>query len=269
MKTNTIRFAAIVGAVSAALTSSAFAVSTTYFGPTGASSATRTADFVNPSWWGSAPAGTTTFQQWDNFTSGAGTATITTTFDGYNGYSNGGLATPTVNAAGLNSAIYIFNQSAAAVNVPNYGGAFGSVSGGMLVTVQIASTVGANDAMNPSALDYAIIPNSLKITKADGITAVTGGAAGDATVETIASYQGTFEFLPGFPVKGEHYRYSFFLPDWTGDIKVTWTQQNHTVLDAIRVDTQVVPEPTSLAFVAGAVGLGLLRRGHRGCVPLS
>jgi hypothetical protein len=236
--------------------SSALALNPSYFGDT-------TPDFVNP-WWHSDPLpALATSQQWDTFTSATGAANLAT---GTNNFlNNGGLAAPTVTATGISEAIYYFNSGPVTATIPNFGGPDGSlVSGGTHVIVQVAATIGANtpDFTQGMVADYSILPGTLHLTDLDGNT-LPGGAADDAVYTLLASFEGDFEQIPGYPATGEHHRFEFFLPDYTGDFKVTWMQQNHSVFDALRVDTIIVPEPASTGILAVLASAAILRRRQR------
>jgi len=231
--------------------STAQAVSVTYFG-------SATPNFTGPaSWTVGDPLSTS--QLWDVFSGNNGAANFATPG---NFLSNGGLGTPTLNVAGgISPAIYNFSQGAVAATVPNYGGPTGSLSGGTKVIVQAAVTVGPDATL--AALANSIVPGTLTVTDSLG-NALLGGAAGDATISLLSSYTGTFTF-GGLLVPGEQWKYEFFLPNWTGDVKVSWTQNQHSVVDAVRIDTKVVPEPATwvLGGLAAIGGCLLARRARR------
>jgi len=229
----------------------AHATSTTYF------PATMPA-FTEPSTWNVGDP-LSTAQQWDVFTSSTGAANLAASGNFLN---NGGLGTPSLSVlGGVSPAIYNFSENSVTATVPNYGGPTGSIAGGTKVQVQAAVTVGPNADL--TALAFSILPGTLTIT--DGLgNALTGGAAADATITLLDSYTGSFTF-GGLLVPGEQWKYEFFLPNWTGDIKVLWTQNQHSVVDAVRVDTAVVPEPATwtLAGLAAIGGCLMARRSRR------
>lgn len=231
--------------------STAQAVSVTYFGST-------TPNFTEPSSW-TVGQSLSTSQLWDVFSGSTGAASFATPG---NSLSNGGLGTPTLNVAGgISPAIYNFSQGAVTATVPNYGGPTGSLAGGTKVVVQAAVTVGPD--LTLAALAYSILPGTLTVTDSLG-NALLGGAAGDATISLLNSYTGTFTF-GGLLVPGEQWKYEFYLPNWTGDVKVSWTENQHSVVDAVRIDTKIVPEPATwiLGGLAAIGGCLLARRTRR------
>ena len=164
-------------------------------------------------------------------------------------------------SGGINTSIYNFSEGPITATIPNYGGPSGALPGGTRVQVQAAVTVGPNAALD--ALAYSILPGTLSVTDSLG-NALTGGTAADATITLLDSYIGSFSF-GGLLVPGEQWRYEFFLPNWTGDIRVSWTENQHSIVDAVRVDTQIVPEPATwtLAGLAALGGVWLVRRSRR------
>lgn len=213
----------------------------------------------------------TTSQQWDTFT----TVTNQTPDDGGTGNfllnSNPtALAAPTLTVSGaINPTPYVFMSSGVTAQLSNYGGADGSLlPGGTHVLIQVAATVGANDPFAVTATDYSILPGTLHLTDLAG-NALGGGLAGDALQVTLLDSRPNaagFAFNVGgvdYVAQAEQWLYEFYLPDWTGDFRVTWTEENHSILEAVRVDTQVVtaavPEPTS-AVLGGVLMLGAAAR---------
>jgi hypothetical protein len=231
--------------------STARAVSVTYFG-------SATPNFTAPPSW-SVGDPLSTSQLWDVFTGNNGAANLAAPG---NFLSNGGLATPTLNVAGgFSPAIYNFSQGAVTATVPNFGGPTGSLTGGTRVVVQAALTVGPNATLD--ALAYSILPGTLSVTDTLG-NSLLGGSPGDAAITLLSSYTGTFTF-GGLIVPGEQWKYEFYLPNWTGDVKVSWTENQHSVVDAVRVDTRIVPEPATwvLGGLAAIGGCLLARRARR------
>jgi hypothetical protein len=242
---------ASVAGVTGVATQSASALNPTYFNQT-------VPQFENPAWWAGSPdpiPADATAQQWDTFLDGLGNAVLSGPGTGENNFLfNDAVTPPAVSATGINNSIYIFSQAGQQATIPTDTVVL-QPGGGTYVNVQIAATVGANGTGLPGSpitvADFAILPGTLRLTDLLGNT-LPGGAAGEVTnYEVTSSYQGTFEFFPGFPVKGEHYLYQFFLPGHSGDFRVAWTEQNHSVFDALRVDTlTVVPEPASTSALA-------------------
>ena len=66
------------------------------------------------------------------------------------------------------------------------------------------------------------------------------------------------------PVTQKESSYSFMLPGGTGSFSISWTNPQHSSFKALRVDTNAVPEPSSIAMLGiAAMGLGLVARRRR------
>lgn len=154
---------------------------------------------------------------------------------------------------------FMGNYSATAT-VYNYGGADGSaVTGGTYVTLQTAASI------NPD-FEYNVGLLALGSTETPTITfTTTGGTVLTAQLlDFEVSFSGTdVPSLVG-EVDWQELTWTFYLPDWTGDFKATFDIPVHVMFSAVQIDTAIVtaavPEPASLAILAGSLGAMLLRR---------
>lgn len=233
------------------------AVSPLYFGTPANGEGLK---FQNPEWW-SGPTLTNplaTSQQWDTFIDSDGSASFAAAGNfkiqpgvKLAGPSSGAsLSEPSLFAEGFNDSIYFWPAGNVTVTIPNYGTS--DVEGDTVVTLQIATTLGSS---NGSTVDYAIVPGSFAVTDlSDNL--IPGALVG--TSSQLAEPHYAYDFVPGSPVYGVQYLYTFTIPAWTGDFKINWMQNDHSVLDAVRVDT-LVPEPTALSLL-GVAGWALICR---------
>ncbi len=192
--------------------------------------------FSDPSNWSVGDAGSS-YHEWDVFVSpGAGLApdvgsnfgasTVTTVYPGYvSGSSN------------FYSHASDYGVSAA-IESPSVAG-----SSGTHVIVQTASTLGMMGA---------------------AITGMEIDVLG-TTFSPFASSSQTFTVSSSYgPVTQMESVYSFMLPGGTANFALSWTNPQHSSFKALRVDTNAVPEPSSIAMLGiAALGLGLVARRRR------
>jgi hypothetical protein len=147
-------------------------------------------------------------------------------------------------------------------NIPNHGTGGGN---GTHVIVQTASSAG------PTGL--ATLPNTLQIVDLSN-NPISDGENSAALVNGEVIAAGGVESTMG-SVDLEVLIWEFFLPNYTGDFRVQWTQGIHSSFDQLRVDSfiapaalapttftfQQIPEPSSLAI--GLLGLAGVFVGRR------
>jgi len=218
-----------------------------------------TTDFFEPAAW-SVDDATATYQEWDDLTATAGSVPDVG--------QTGGLFDATLSAPGpvivtSTDNFYSFSSDYDVLaEIPNHGGADGSLPGGTQVIVQVGTTL----SDGPSG----VRPESLIITGPGGEPLLGGGS--DDPLAEATLFSGTTSSFIGDVDYAER-AWEFFLPEWTGDFEVHFTMAQHSSTDRIRIDSRVVtsgeplvttvPEPTSVALI-GLGGLGLLRRRRRG-----
>lgn len=254
-----------VGMILAALTSSVLA--SPYIG-TGEF-------FVDPAGWNVGDSGST-YQAWDNFPvnpPGPPSNILPPKSPDAGLTTNPALgAGPTVTGIGAPEAL-IFTTTSGNIyspmgnytlngNIPNHGTGGGV---GTHVIVQTASSLG-----DPAV---SVVPNTLHLVDLSD-NPLTGGANSEALVNGGVLAAGVVGSVQG-PVEYEVLIWEFFLPNYTGDFRVQWTQGIHSSFDQLRVDsmiaptafaptdfvTQVIPEPSSL--VVGLLGLAGVLIGRR------
>jgi hypothetical protein len=134
-------------------------------------------------------------------------------------------------------------------------------SDGTHVIVQTAATLGG--------LGDSVLPGTLEIVDLSG-NSLSGGANTAALVNDEEMFNGEVTSSFG-TVTLQTKIWEFFLPGYTGDFRVRWTEQIHSSFDQVRIDSMIapsafapsfvaVPEPASLALVGACVlGLALKR----------
>ena len=192
--------------------------------------------FAAPSAWSVGDAGTS-YNEWDVFAGSAGNAPDVGTTGGsstvstvYPGYTSG--------SSNLYSHASAYSATAS-MDTPSIAG-----SSGTHVIVQTAATLGMMGASI----------SSMQID-VDG-TLYSPFAESTLFFGTVSSSYG--------PVTQKESSYSFMLPGGTGSFSISWTNPQHSSFKALRVDTNAVPEPSSIAMLGVAVmGLGLVARRRR------
>jgi hypothetical protein len=130
--------------------------------------------------------------------------------------------------------------------------------------VQTAATLGG--------YGDSVLPGTLEIVDLSG-NPLSGGANSAALVNDNEMFTGEVTSSFG-TVTLQTKIWEFFLPGYTGDFRVRWTEQVHSSFDQVRIDSMIassafapsfvaVPEPTALALV-GACLLGLAFNRSRG-----
>jgi hypothetical protein len=192
--------------------------------------------FADPSGWNVGDAGTT-YNEWDVFLGSAGNAPDV----GSNyGSSTSGTVYPGYTSGSDNYYSHASDYTtSAAMDTPSLAG-----SSGTHVIVQTAATLGMMGA-------------SISSMQIDvGGTLYSPFAESTLFLGTVSSSYG--------PVTQKESSYSFMLPGGTGSFSISWTNPQHSSFKALRVDTNAVPEPSSIAMLGiAALGLGLVARRRR------
>ena len=192
--------------------------------------------FADPSGWNVGDAGTT-YNEWDVFLGSAGNAPDV----GSNyGSSTSGTVYPGYTSGSDNFYSHASDYTgSAAMDTPSLAG-----SSGTHVIVQTAATLGMMGA-------------SISSMQIDvGGTLYSPFAESTLFLGTVSSSYG--------PVTQKESSYSFMLPGGTGSFSISWTNPQHSSFKALRVDTNAVPEPSSIAMLGiAALGLGLVARRRR------
>jgi hypothetical protein len=232
--------------------------------------------FVDPDGWNVGDTGST-FQAWDTFAPkfGAPSATLPARSPDAGLTTNPVLGTgPTVTGSGspgtfifvtgTNNIYSPIGNYTLNANIPNHNSGGGN---GTHVIVQATASVG-----DPPV---GVVPNTLNIVDLSN-NPITGGANSSALVNGGLIAAGIVDSTMG-PVQLEVRIWEFFLPNYTGDFRATWTQGIHSTLDQLRVDSfitvnalaptaytfQQIPEPSSMAIgLLGLAGVFVGRRSH-------
>ncbi len=178
-----------------------------------------------------------------------------------------------------------YNDAGAGLTLPTLAasGAFLAGSGGYygLAPYSAYTTISNNSAGAPvNAGTHVIVQGFSTLNEASGITGVTltdslGASISGAVLLGSSIYGYTDSYAASYgTVSAQAVIYEFWLPDYTGDIKVTLSAKEHVSLLEVRVDTKIasadvgggspfaltaVPEPASLS-IAGLAAVGLLMR---------
>jgi hypothetical protein len=233
--------------------------------------------FVDPDGWDVGDAGST-FQAWDTFAPNppgppsnnlppkSPDAGLTTNpVIGIGPTVTGSAAPGTfIFVTGTNNIYSPMGNYSLNANIRNHGTGGGD---GTHVIVQTASSLG-----DPAV---SVVPDTLNIVDLSN-NPITGGANSAALVDGGVIAAGFVDSTMG-PVKLEVLIWEFFLPNYTGDFRVTWSEGIHSSFDQLRVDSfvtpnalapttytfQQIPEPSSI-FI-GLLGLAGICVGRRSC----
>ena len=135
----------------------------------------------------------------------------------------------------------------------------GAAGLGTHVILQVATS------LNPDL--GGIVAGSVHVLDGDGDAITAGGEAIDALQATAFGARPINS--PFGPTTFAENIFEFFLPGYTGDFTLAWTQNVHAGIEAVRVDSYLtaeplpitaVPEPASLTLLAAGVLLALRRR---------
>jgi hypothetical protein len=212
--------------------------------------------FVQPAGWNVGDSDST-YQAWDTLT--ATTGNLPTA--GY--ITNPSIATnPTLNVSspgfrtGSGNFYSFSGDYGIHADIPNHN------VGGTLGTHVIVQTAATTNNL------VSVVAGSMKIVDTSG-AALVGGSNGQALVSAAALAAGRVNSHMGSVGYGVQL-WEFYLPNYSGDFRVRWTEVDASSFDQLRVDTflspnalpatpftfQVIPEPTALALVlSGLVGL--------------
>ena len=214
--------------------------------------------FVEPGGWDVGDVGSTS-QAWDALFVTSGNLPDA-------GYAaNPAIATqPTLNASSPAIATGSQNFYSFVGNYPVFANIYNHGAGGSdgtHVIVQTAATLGGTG--------QTVLPGTLEVVDLSG-NALTGGGNVDSLVDGVEMFNGIVSSSFGNVSNGVSI-WEFFLPGYTGDFRVKWTEEIHSSFDQLRVDSMIapaafpasfVPEPTSLALF-GVCALGLAMKRNR------
>lgn len=212
--------------------------------------------FIEPAGWNVGDAGSTS-QTWDTLSASTNNAPDAGFYS-----TNPAIATlPLLSVSSPGFHVSSGNFYSFSGNYPVSANIYNHGSGaGTHVIVQTAATLGSTG--------QTVLPGTLQIVDLGG-SPITGGVNSAALVNGDEMFNGTVSSSMGEVTLAVQI-WEFFLPGYTGDFRVQFTEEIHSSFDQLRVDSMItgtafapsfVPEPTSLAL-AGlcAFGLALSRK---------
>ncbi len=208
-------------------------------------------NFGEPTLWNVGDVGSTS-QQWDASPGNPIQNSLTHT-------ANPSTGTPTLAATGAFNAgsggYYAFSGNyAVAATVPNTG-----TSGvGTHIIVQTAATLNPDYDPEGDSTGGSVLRDTIKVLDSANNVLVASLSSDVTRTYYTPTYSSSFG-----EVQYEELIWEVFLPGFTDDFKVSFDVMVHSSLQTLRIDSYVVPEPTTVAMLGiglvGLVGVGVRR----------